>query len=147
MHRAYKQSALLVAFFALLSLAACSRQSGVPVVPERVAGATFFVERHEKDTRDIAAHVAAGIERRGYRVSSGSRLLAPDAYDFLVTYEDRWYWDMRMYLQQLRITIRDREGGAAIAHGESFQDSVASLGKSYDDIVDRALDQIFPSER
>ena len=46
-----------------------------------------------------------------------------------------------MYLLELRIEIRDRNA-TLVAYGRSKQTSLAAMGKTHIDIVNRALDQI-----
>jgi hypothetical protein len=136
-----------VAMLSLL-LVACSNTSGQPLLAagERVE-ARFFVERHPKDGRDLARSIAEALTERGYQATSGTGAERPPDADYLVTYVDRWQWDMRMYLVDLRIDVRQPDSNAIVAYGQSFQDSMAAMGKSHRDVIDRALDEIFSAQR
>lgn len=131
----------ILALFLVLTMAACSRTSGLPVAPAAYSNQqVWFVERHPRDGRDLAALIAEALKARGVNATSGPGVQRPGSIDLLVTYEDRWQWDMRMYLLDLRIDVRDPKTLAIVAYGQSFQDSLAAMGKSHRDIVNRAPD-------
>ena len=134
----------LLVFFA----AGCSQITGQPMpVERRTPGASFCVERRPEDGRDIASLIAQDLRIRGYVASSGPAAELPGNCDYRVTYADHWYWDMRMYLIDLRIDIFDAKNAVLLGYGESYQDSLAAMGKRFPDIVRRALDQALPKVR
>ncbi len=133
--------ATLAALMLLTLAAACSSTSGQPLPPTK-EGAVFFVERHERDQRNLALPIADAMRERGLSVTSGSPSERPEQIEFLVTYEDRWSWDMRMYLTSLRISVRDPETQAILGYGESSQDSLSAMGDTFDDVIERALGEL-----
>jgi hypothetical protein len=138
--------ATLVALLLVLSLAAaCSNTSGQPL-PATNGSAVFFVERHPKDERDLALLIADALREHGLNATSGSPSERPDQLDFLVTYEDRWQWDMRMYLIRLRINVRDPETQEILGYGESYQDSLSAMGDTFRDVIDRALGELLDQQ-
>ena len=94
-------------------------------VAQRAAGTRYFVERHEKDERKLDQTIAAELSKRGVVASSGTSAERPPDCAVLVTYEDRWQWDMSMYLLSLRIDLRDPQTNALYTTGTSMQTSLA----------------------
>ncbi len=72
---------------------------------------------------------------RGLEASGGCQNARPADFDFLVTYVDRWSWDMRTFLMKITINVEDATSGQIVATSESHQDSLTAMGKSYEDIV------------
>lgn len=135
----------LVAFW-VISLAGCAsgHTAGQQLILEPRESATFFyVERQQNDDRDLAANIASNLVKRGYAASSGEAGQAPADVTYLVQYIDHWAWDMRMYLSDLRIEIRDPPTGAILAYGQSVQNSLKAMGWTHDTVVDLALTEIF----
>lgn len=105
----------------------------------RRPGATFWVENQPADERSLEKVIAASLAKRGCSVTSGKAAERPAIFDYLVTYEDRWFWDMRMYLRDLRVTVLDAKTNALMGVGRSAQDSLSALGLSFEDVADRAI--------
>jgi hypothetical protein len=136
----------IVTLILALAVTACSNTHGQPLeFPGNEPAPAFFVERHDGDGRDLASTIAGAMRSRGMDATSGTPDLRPADVDFLVTYEDRWNWDLRMYLTGLRIEVRDPTSNRIVAFGYSFQDSLAALGKDQLDVVNRALDEMLPA--
>jgi hypothetical protein len=123
-------------------VAACSSIQGERLSdPARSEGARFFVEYQVKDTRRLDHQIADALRTRGVAI-----VLVRDDADYVVTYEDRWKWDMRMYLRDLKIEARDARTGALVGSGRSRQDSFAALGKTHRDVIDRAVAAMFDEQ-
>lgn len=113
---------------------------GSPLLSSQVdSSVPWYVVRHAKDGRDLAAEIATTLRKHGLTVSSGSMEKTPHDVHRLVHYQDNWHWDMRMYLLKLRVEVRDAETGSILGWGESHQSSLAAMGKSHQDVVDRAI--------
>jgi hypothetical protein len=61
--------------------------------------------------------------------------------DALVTYKDKWMWDITMYMLELTITIRDPQNDYPLATGNSFHTSLTR--KSPTEMVDEVVENIF----
>ena len=72
--------------------------------------------------------IADVIEMRGIKVSSGGPGQRPANATFVVTYQDRWSWDMRTYLPDISIEERGVHRGS----GDGRSSSIFSLGDSDD---------------
>jgi hypothetical protein len=117
----------LVLLGLVAALAGCMTDFQVDPIPsaQRAGGKRYFVERHEKDERKLDATIAGELAKRGVTATSGTSAERPAELDVLVTYEDRWQWDMSMYLLSMRIDLRDPKTNALLATGNSMQTSLA----------------------
>jgi len=61
--------------------------------------------------------------------------------DAIVTYVDRWMWDLTMYMIRLNIQVRDGKSRAILASAESYRPSLER--RSTEDMVAETLDAIF----
>jgi hypothetical protein len=105
--------------------------------------ATYFVEHQPKDTHDLDAIIAERMRARGLKATSGSAGGEKPEHDYVVTYTDKWMWDMRMYLWDLRIDVRDAKDNSIVGFGQSMQSSLVAMGKTYADVIDTALGELF----
>jgi hypothetical protein len=55
---------------------------------------------------------------------------------------DRWSWDLRTLLAQITIEVREPGGGTVVASSMKYQDSLAAMGSSYEEIVESAATQL-----
>jgi hypothetical protein len=103
----------------------------------------YFVERNATDERDLAAQIAEKMRARGLNATSGtSGQQRPDC-TYVVKYVDRWMWDMRMYLSDLRIELRDAKTFSIVGYGQSAQSSLKAMGQTHSEVIDAALNQLF----
>jgi hypothetical protein len=120
---------------ALLALACATSQGGI-AIPAETRGAVFYVQSHSADERELDEQIADVMRSRGLDASATES----EGYDYLVTYIDRWQWDMRVYLVDLRIDVRERESRLLVATGRSFQSSMSATGDSHRDVIERVVD-------
>ncbi len=99
----------------------------------------MHVAKQPKDDNDIDVLIAEKLRSRGYNVTTGGE--KPSAVDAVVTYIDRWRWDITMYMLELTITIRDPKNDYPLASGKSYHTSLAR--KSPAEMVDEVLGNIF----
>jgi hypothetical protein len=72
----------------------------------------------------------------------GFQVLETDAgVDAIVTYVDKWFWDITMYMLELTITLRDPKTDFPLATGSSYHTSMTR--KSPEGMVDEVLTNIF----
>ena len=130
-----------------ISLAGCAinRATGTFNPDQDISGSdVFYVERFGSDNRDLHKIIADKLSLRGHTVTFGESGQAPDDATVLVTYVDKWMWDITMYLLELTITFRDPESGAAIGSGNSYHTSLTRL--SPEEMVDEVLTNIFAAD-
>ena len=99
----------------------------------------MHVAKQPKDDNGINVLIAEKLRSRGYNVTTGSE--KPSAVDAVVTYIDRWRWDITMYMLELTITIRDPANDYPLASGKSYHTSLTRMSPS--EMVDEVLNNIF----
>ena len=104
---------------------------------------SIYVLKFAPDKRGINNIIADKLGSMGYQVRTG----ADTAYreDVLVTYKDKWMWDITMYMIELTITLRDPKTEFPLATGNSFHTSLTR--KSPQEMVDEVIGNIFKQER
>ncbi len=126
----------------LILCAGCLSQSSLDGFPlpedARRDGAVFYVEHQPKDERHLDRRVATALQSRGLNAVADKS----DSADFTVTYVDRWYWDMRTYLIDFRLDVRDAKTGVLVATGRSYQSSLSAMGKTHEEIIGNVVDII-----
>ena len=98
---------------------------------------SFYVQRLPADTRGIEKIIADRLNMMGYKASSGDADKPQGDVDAIVTYQDKWMWDITMYMIKLDIQIRDGKSGLILATGESMRPSLER--KSPEGMVEEVL--------
>jgi hypothetical protein len=99
---------------------------------------SVHVARYEKDDRGVDKIIADKLRARGFQVSQGA---APQGkVDALVTYVDRWMWDITMYMLELTVVFRDPKNEFPLATGNSYHTSLTR--KSPPEMVDEVIENI-----
>jgi hypothetical protein len=126
---------------ALLLLAGCVSNQTASKAPSADLSKlkSFHVVKLEKDERGINDLITAQLTEMGFTASTGSAP-APSSVDALVTYQDKWMWDMTMYMIQLDIQFRDPSSNAVLASGSSQRSSLKR--KSPASMVEEVLTRI-----
>lgn len=78
----------------------------------------------------------------GYMVDAG--VDRPSNVDAVVTYAEKWMWDLTMYMLELTVTIRDPRNDFPLASGNSYHTSLTRL--SPEEMVDEVINNIFKKE-
>jgi hypothetical protein len=103
---------------------------------------TFYVVQQPKDERGIEKLISDNLNARCFVAKSGPEMQAPPAgVDAVVTYVDKWMWDITMYLLELTLTIRDPANNFPMANANSYHTSLTR--KSPPEMVDEVLTNIF----
>ena len=102
---------------------------------------TFYVAHLPDDGNGVDKLIAKRLNVLGYQCTSGDAQTPPSPVDAVVTYQDRWMWDITMYMIRLNIQIHDGATGAILANGEVMRPSVQR--KSPEGMVEETLGVIF----
>lgn len=102
---------------------------------------TFYVIANEEDPGRIHEQVRDAITEMGFESTSGPASQSPENIDALVSYDDRWFWDMSNYMIELNLIIREPRTGYPLAEGESIRTSLAR--KNPKDMAKEILVSIF----
>jgi hypothetical protein len=63
-----------------------------------------------------------------------------EAPDYVISYIDRWSWDMRMYLIDFRVDVRDYGTNVLVATARSVQDSLGALGRTHRSVIESVVE-------
>ena len=100
---------------------------------------TMYVKKLPDDDNTYTL-IADKLRSKGVTVSTGSEA-PPSNVDAVVTYIDKWMWDITMYMLELTITIRDPKTDFPLATGNSFQTSLTRLSPK--EMVNEVVDNIY----
>ena len=132
-------------WFAMLLLAinlvGCANRATAKVDPgaDLKSLKTMHVVKIPNETAGISTLIADDLRRRGYNVTESTE--KPTSVDAIVTYVDKWMWDITMYLLELTVTIRDGKTEFPLATGNSLHGSLTR--KSPPEMVDEVMGNIF----
>jgi hypothetical protein len=99
---------------------------------------SFHVQHFEKDERGTDKLIAENLRVRGYQVSTGKDV--PPKVDAVVTYVDKWFWDITMYMLELTINFREPNTNFPLATGNSYHTSLSR--KAAPEMVDEVVGNI-----
>ena len=137
----------IVLFFCLLtviSLNACAiNRETAQVSPDIYLEKfkKFYVVKFSSDNRGINRLIMDQLLRMGFESNTGSEILAAKDVDVIVTYQDKWRWDITMYMIELTIFFREPGTQKLIALGKSHHTSLSR--KSPEKMVLEVLSNIF----
>jgi hypothetical protein len=104
----------------------------------------FYVVKFAPDQRGINMVITNELNRLGFDASTGLDLDTPKDVDAVVTYEDKWQWDITMYMIGLTITMREPGSNRLLAIGHSYHTSLTR--KSPPEMVAEVLANIFKAK-
>jgi hypothetical protein len=128
---------------ALLFVTGCSNRATATLSPgaDLSKVKTFYVVHQPKDTHNLHNLISDKLVKEGYSATAGPELpQASYKVDSIVTYVDRWMWDITLYLLELTVTFRDATNGFPLAVGNSYHTSLTR--KSPEEMVDEVLTNI-----
>ena len=106
---------------------------------------SLYVVKSAEDDCDINELIKANLIKRGYIVTTGLEQKPATKVDVVLTYVDKWFWDITMYMLELTITMRDPNSNFPMAVGNSYHTSLAR--KSKEEMVGEVLDNIFKTTK
>ncbi len=136
---------LVLAIVVHLGGCAVNRASG-----ELMPGATipanveYYVVTEDEEKRETDQQIATALADRGISASVGAADETPENAGVIVKYDDKWMWDITMYMIELTIHFENPEDGFPIATGNSYHTSLTR--KSPDEMIDEVLTNIFAAE-
>jgi hypothetical protein len=102
---------------------------------------TVYVTKLPADSRGVNDLIAARFRARGIEAKTGPG--KREDVDAVVTYADKWMWDITMYMIELNVMVRDPKTDFALASGDSLHTSLTrkSPQEMVDEVVDNILDK------
>lgn len=138
------QYKILTIILALLLLGGCAvNRATSQITPGTDLSAlnNFYVVKFVPDGRGINKLISDRLNEMGHPATTGPESMAPEDIDVIVTYKDKWMWDITMYMIELTITFREPGTDYPLAEGNSYHTSLTR--KSPDEMVDEILTNIF----
>ena len=102
---------------------------------------TFYVQKLPADDNGIEKLISDRLNAMGYKSSYGTQESPSTEVDAIVTYEDKWMWDMTMYLIRLTVQVREPKSRSILASAESYRPSLER--KSPQEMVTEVLSELF----
>lgn len=106
---------------------------------------SFYVVKQPKDSRGIEKLISDYLVKKGYAATHGSEPPKPEQVDAVVTYVDKWMWDITTYLLELTVTIRNPANDFPLATGNSFHTSLTR--KSPEEMVEEVMTNLFKAPK
>ena len=104
---------------------------------------TLHVKQLEGEDGSTKKLIAEKLRANGFKVSADPE---PNVQaDAVVTYVDRWMWDMTMYMLELTVVVREPKSDFPLATGNSFHTSLTR--KSPKEMVDEVIDNILKQRK
>ena len=101
---------------------------------------TMYVKKIPADDGGTNVLIADKLRSKGVTVTTGTEA-PPSNVDAVVTYIDKWMWDITMYMLELTITIRDPKTDFPLATGNSYHTSLTRLSPK--EMVNEVVDNIY----
>jgi len=105
----------------------------------------FYVVKSPEDKREIDKLIKDRLVKMGFTATNGPETPLPFKADAVVTYKDKWMWDITMYMLELTITLRNPTNNFPMATGNSYHTSLTR--KSPAEMVEEVLTNIFNSQK
>jgi hypothetical protein len=102
---------------------------------------SFYVVQLPADERGIEKVISNQLTAMGFTSTSGKQADTPKDVDAVVTYQDRWTWDITMYMMELNIQLRAPQTQMVLASGKSFRPSLQR--RSPEEMAKEILTSIF----
>lgn len=135
---------LAIAFLAMSFgvMSGCASVSSEIAPGASLAGIeTVYVQKLPADERGIERVIADQMNLLGYKSSYGESEQPPGPVDAVLTYQDKWMWDITMYMLRLDIQVRDAADGSVMASGQSYRPSMQR--RSPEVMAREVLEEIF----
>jgi len=102
---------------------------------------SLYVQKFDQDKRGLEKIIAEKLNQFGFTASSGESPTPPENVDAIVSYRDRWMWDMTNYMLEINIEFRLPDTNYLFASGKSYRTSLAR--KPPEEMIDEALRDLF----
>jgi hypothetical protein len=103
-----------------------------------------YIVHAETDTRGVDKSLQDAFKKHGIEASVGPAHAPPYDGDAAVTYVDKWFWDITMYLLELTVTVRSPANDFPLATGNSMHTSLAR--KSPEEMTDEVVSNILAAK-
>ena len=137
-----------VALLILLTVAGCAVNRATALLTPGSSLSevkSLYVVTFPPDKRGIDKLIRDQLTSMGYSVILGPEKSTPYEADAVVTYFDKWMWDITMYMLELTIVLRSPTDGFPLATANSVHTSLSR--KSPEEMVKEVLANLFKASR
>ncbi len=106
---------------------------------------TYYVVESAPDKHGVNDLIKNRLIAMGYRAVTGPKTAAPGGAEVVVTYRDKWSWDIAMYMSELTVAFYDPRTGSRLAVGDSRRPAASRRSAAI--MVDEVLTNIFEEAR
>jgi hypothetical protein len=127
-----------------LAALGCSNSATATLSPgvDLSAVKSYYVVHQPRDTHNLHFLIRDKIVQEGFTATAGPESeKSAHQVNSIVTYVDRWMWDITLYLLELTITFRDATNEFPLAVGKSYHTSLTRL--SPEEMVNEVMTNIF----
>ncbi|MCM1512808.1 MAG: hypothetical protein NC112_06840 [Oxalobacter formigenes] len=100
---------------------------------------SIYVKKNHDDNREVNEIFVRKLGSMGIWVKTGEDI--PMDVDAVLTYRDKWIWDITMYMLELDVVIRETESNLPMARANSYHTSVTRY--SPEEMVDEVINNMF----
>lgn len=104
---------------------------------------TLHVKKFADDNANTETLIADRLRAQGVKVTADPQT-PPAGVDGVVTYVEKWMWDITMYMLELTVVIRDPQSDFPLATGNSYHTSLTR--KSPKEMVDEVIGNIYKEQ-
>ncbi len=104
---------------------------------------TMYVKKHPDDNGGTNLLIADKLREKGVTVITGETQPTTKV-DAVVTYVEKWMWDITMYMLSLSVVVRDPQSEFPLATGNSYHTSLTRLSPK--EMVNEVVDNIYKGQ-
>lgn len=134
-------SLLVAAFVGLTSGCVTQLKSDIAPGTDLAGIKKIYVVHLPADQRGIDRLIADRLNLMGRQATFGEKSAVPDDAQATLTYQDKWMWDITMYMIELNVQVRQPKTDISMASGHTLRTSLAR--KSPPDLVEEVLTDLF----
>ena len=105
---------------------------------------SVYVVHNDESKHPVDMDLKAAFEKRGYTVTTGPAMKPPYPQDAVVTYIDKWFWDITMYELELTIVMRSPANEFPLATANSMHTSLTR--KSPDEMANEVVTNLLAAK-
>ena len=138
---AFRSVTLFSIALAALLFTGCSTALSTRKAVDLASFKSIYVESRLSDNHRLDEQIAAQLRAFGYDATHGVATMRPDGVNAIISYADRWEWDFKDYLIEIKIDLRDARSNRALATGSYYQASLKT--KSSAEVIRLILTPLF----
>jgi hypothetical protein len=137
----FRLLAIMVVATTITTGCAVNRATATVDPSVKLSGLKFVhvVQYADDKKNETGTLIADKLRSYGYVVTNSPE--KRDDIDANVTYVDKWFWDITMYMLELTVTVREPKTDYPLANGNSLHTSLTR--KSAKEMVDEVVGNIF----